>query len=332
MFFGYNVFENRENKENKRKNPIIEEIKCEKTNIWAQDILKIHIEISSLFNILNKLDLDRKTLLSYLTTEIIDLDPYRLPYTKYFKLRINEPEKFTHNNIINLNKNIIQVENILGLQNQNQKKKIWVEEENVVNNVEDFIRNRFYENLDLKIFLLKHLNHERRKYKLILNKDTKNIIIEQGIKRFKPNKKILKKLKGFIVNVKGVQINLSKSSIGMILKQSHIKENTIIKHITFFTKHLKQNYQITIKYHTIIYPKKLKKKLDWINDKPDLSKKIKRKNISKFDNLIENAENYYNMLIEDENRRLREIGLIPFKRSKSCPHRVRLQQSALLPP
>ena len=78
MFFGYNVFGNGENKENKRKNPIIDEIKCEKTNIWAQDILKIHIEISSLFNILNKLDLDRKTLLSYLTTEIIDLDPYRL--------------------------------------------------------------------------------------------------------------------------------------------------------------------------------------------------------------------------------------------------------------
>ena len=69
------------------------------------------------------------------------------------------------------------------------QKKIWVEEENVVNNVEDFIRNRFYENLELKMFLLKHLNHERRKYKLILNKDTKNIIIEQGIKRFKPNKK-----------------------------------------------------------------------------------------------------------------------------------------------
>ena len=318
MFLGFSFFSNfKKKEETKRKNPKLKEIKCEKLNIWILDIYKIHIEIGSLYNIFNKLDIDQKTSLSYLTTDVIDLDPYRLPYIKFFRLRQIENKKMKQSNLTHLKNFVNHVEKKLGLKNQNKIKKIWVEKENVDHQIEEFIRNKFTDNYDIKMFLLKFFNHHSRKYKLIIEKNKKDIIIEEGIKHLRPNKKILKTLKGYIVNVKGKRINVSKSSIGLILSLSHIRENNIIKHITYFTKHIKQNYEITIKYFKITYPKKVKKELYWINDKPEYSEKIKREDISIFDNLIMNAENYYNMLIEDENRRLRDIGLIPYKRSKS---------------
>ena len=62
MFFGFSFFSNfKKKEETKRKNPKLKEIKCEKLNIWILDIYKIHIEIGSLYNIFNKLDIDQKT-------------------------------------------------------------------------------------------------------------------------------------------------------------------------------------------------------------------------------------------------------------------------------
>ena len=199
----------------------------------------------------------------------------------------------------------------------NIKRIRWVDDEVVNKNIVDFVRNRFYNNSDIKMFLLKYITNEDRKYKLFIN-DKNNIIIDHSIKHFKPNKQIIKRIKGFIINIKGNTIYLNKVTILRILKQSKIKENKIINTITYFTKHLKQNYEILIKYHKEFYPNKLKKKLSWIKNKDEISVKIKNKNISKFEDLIIKAEEYYNMVIEDENRRLREVGLLfPIKRSRS---------------
>ena len=131
-------------------------------------------------------------------------------------------------------------------------------------------------------------------------------------------KKLSKKKKVLLVNVKGKPIYLNKVSVLKILKQSTIKESKIMKALIYYTKHIKQNYEIYIKYHKPFYPKKLKKKLHWIKDKDDTNKKLTQININQFENLISNTENYYNMIIEDENRRLREVGLLfPIKRSRS---------------
>ena len=323
MLFGLNLFgtsqksEKSDVKKIKKKNPILKEIKCENLNIWVEDIIKIPIDIFSLYNIFNKMDINQNEVISYLTPDIIDLDPYRLHYVKFLKLKSIENKAMKQSQILNLNNSIVNVEKKLGLKNTNLKKNVWVEEENVIHNIEDFISNRFYTNIDIKMFLLKFLHHEKRIYKLIIKKDKKNIIIDEGLKHFRINKKILKKIKSFMVNLKGVKINLKKSSIGTILGQSRIKENHVIKDLIFYTKHIKQNYEIMIKYHKIYYPKIIKQKLTWINDENDFSEKIKRKDIYLFNQLIENAENFYNMLIEDENRRMREFGLFVFKRSKS---------------
>ena len=303
--------------ENNRKNTKIKEIKCENLNIWIEDITKINIEMFSLLNILNKLDLERNEIMKYITKDIIDLDPYRLPYIKFLRIRLKENEKIKRKKIDKFQNLILNVESKLNITNNNIKKTKWVNEEKIQKNVNDFIRNRFYNNYDIKMFLLKHINNkEGRKNQLYIN--DRNLVIDQSINQFKPNKKVLKKIKGFIVNIKGNQIYLNKVTILRILKQSKIKENKIIKSIIYFTKHIKQNYQIMVKYHKLFTPNKLKKKLYWIKDKEEFNEKLQKINIAKFDELISNTEDYYNMIIEDENRRLREVGLLfPIKRSRS---------------
>ena len=315
-FFSF-FFSSSSKKEVKRDNPKIKDLKLENVNIWVEDITKITIEISSLLNILNMLDLQLTKLMKYTTLDIIDLDPYRLPYIKFLRLKLKENPQIKKVNISTYQKLISNIEKELKIKNTNIKRSMWVDNEVIDNNVDDFIRNRFYNNSDIKMFLLKYITNEDRKYKLFIN-DKNNIIIDHSIKHFKPNKQIIKRIKGFIINIKGNTIYLNKVTILRILKQSKIKENKIINTITYFTKHLKQNYEILIKYHKEFYPNKLKKKLNWIKNKDEISVKIKNKNISKFEDLIIKAEEYYNMVIEDENRRLREVGLLfPIKRSRS---------------
>ena len=74
MLFGLNLFgtsqksEKSDVKKIKKKNPILKEIKCENLNIWVEDIIKIPIDIFSLYNIFNKMDLNQNecSLLLYL--------------------------------------------------------------------------------------------------------------------------------------------------------------------------------------------------------------------------------------------------------------------------
>ena len=319
MIFGFSIFDDSNSglSLKSRIHKKLNDLKCENTNIWIQDIFKIKIEVSSILYIFNLIDIDQKTMVNYLTPEIIDLDPYRLHFVKFFRLKSFINEKMNKSIIINLNKFITNTENLIGIKNKYERRKVWTEEENVVHDVKNFICNRFYNNYDIKMFLLNHINEENKNYKLIVNKNQKKLIIEEEIKKFRINKSNLKKLKSFSVNLNGEYIHLKKESIGRILKQSQIKENILIKQIIYFRKLIKKNYEITIKYHKIIYPEKIKKELRWIEDENEYSEKIKRKDIYLFDELIVNAENYYNMIIEDENRRLREFGLIPLKRSKS---------------
>ena len=66
-FFSF-FFQNTSKKgENNRKNTKIKEIKCENLNIWIEDITKINIEMFSLLNILNKLDLEKNEIMKYIT-------------------------------------------------------------------------------------------------------------------------------------------------------------------------------------------------------------------------------------------------------------------------
>ena len=315
-FFSF-FFSNSSKKEVKRENSKIKDLKIENVNIWIEDITKVTIEITSLLNILNMLDLPRIKLMKYITKDIIDLDPYRLPYIKFLRMRLKENPQIKKVNILKHQKLISNIESKLNIENTNVKRIMWVDDEIIDHNINAFIRNRFYNNYDIKMFLLKYTQNQDIKYKLFIN-DKNNIIIDQSIRQFKPNKKIIKKIKSFIINVKGNPIYLNKVTILRILKQSKIKENKIIKTITYFTKHIKQNYEILIKYHKVFYPTKLKKKLNWIKNKDEISEKISNTNISKFEDLIIKAEEYYNMIIEDENRRLREVGLsFHLKRSRS---------------
>ena len=300
----------------KRENPKIKDLKCENLNIWVEDITKIKIEISSLLNIFNKLDLPKSKLMRYITKDIIDLDPYRLPYKRFLRLKLKENPSFKRKNFSRHQKLISNVESKLKIKMPNIKRIRWVDDEVVSNNIVDFVRNRFYNNSDIKMFLLKYISMDDRKYKLFIQ-NKHNIIIDESINKIKPNKKIIKRKAVLLINVKGNPIYLNKVSVLKILKQSKIKESKILKAIIYYIKHIKQNYEIYIKYHKPFYPKKLKKKLHWIKDKDDLNEKLKRIDINQFETLISNTENYYNMIIEDENRRLKEVGLIPIKRSRS---------------
>ena len=315
-FFSF-FFSNSSKKEVKRENSKIKGLKIENVNIWIEDITKVTIEISSLLNILNMLDFPRIKLMKYITKDIIDLDPYRLPYIKFLRMRLKENPQIKKVNILKHQKLISNIESKLNIENTNVKRIMWVDDEMIDTNINAFIRNRFYNNYDIKMFLLKYTQNQDIKYKLFIN-DKNNIIIDQSIRQFKPNKKTIKKIKSFIINVKGNPIYLNKVTILRILKQSKIKENKVIKTITYFTKHIKQNYEILIKYHKVFYPTKLKKKLNWIKNKDEINEKLRNTNISKFEDLIIKTEEYYNMIIEDENRRLREVGLsFHLKRSRS---------------
>ena len=217
-FFSY-FFQNTPNKVDvKRKNQKIKDLKCENLNIWVEDITKIKIEIFSLLNILNKLDFTKSKLMTYITKDIIDLDPYRLPYKRFLRLRLKENPPIKRKNFHRFQKLISNVETKLKIKTPNIKRIRWVENEVVENNVVDFIRNRFYNNSDIKMFLLKYVSMDDRKYKLLI-KDKYNITIDQSINQFKPNKKIIKKKKVLLVNVKGNPIYLNKVTVLKILKQ-----------------------------------------------------------------------------------------------------------------
>ena len=88
-FFSF-FFSNSSKKEVKRENSKIKDLKIENVNIWIEDITKVTIEISSLLNILNMLDFPRIKLMKYITKDIIDLDPYRLPYIKFLRLKLKK--------------------------------------------------------------------------------------------------------------------------------------------------------------------------------------------------------------------------------------------------
>ena len=257
----------------KRENPKIRELKCENLNIWVEDITKIKIEIFSLLNILNKLDFKKSKLMTYITKDIIDLDPYRLPYKRFLRLSLKENPPIKRKNFYRHQKLISNVESKLRIKTPNLKRIRWVDNEVVENNIGDFVRNRFYNNPDIKMFLLKYISMDDRKYKLFI-KDNYNIIVDQSINQLKPSKKIIKKKKVLLVNVKGKPIYLNKVTVLKILKLSTIKESKIMKALIYYTKHIKQNYEIYIKYHKPFYPKKLKKKLHWIKDKDDTNKKL----------------------------------------------------------
>ena len=97
MIFGFSIFDdtNSDLSLKSRIHKKLNDLKCENTNIWIQDIFKIKIEVSSILYIFNLIDIDQKTMVNYLTPEIIDLDPYRLHFVKFFRLKsfINEKMK-----------------------------------------------------------------------------------------------------------------------------------------------------------------------------------------------------------------------------------------------
>ena len=142
----------------KRENPKIKDLKCENLNIWVEDITKIKIEISSLLNIFNKLDLPKSKLMRYITKDIIDLDPYRLPYKRFLRLKLKENPSFKRKNFSRHQKLISNVESKLKIKMPNIKRIRWVDDEVVSNNIVDFVRNRFYNNSDIKMFLLKYIS------------------------------------------------------------------------------------------------------------------------------------------------------------------------------